>query len=177
MSPMSKDHAARLARGETIEFRAARTGMTFVLLICVGFAIIGLCLLGGGDGLLRMLGVALAVFFGLVGIPVTVWRLLRPALEMSVSAERGVLVDGGPGWIDWSQIERVDREVLAARPTIVLRLTPQAQERWDDARRDAGEVVEQAPGGPGAVVPQTIGAAPDDVYRALAAGFTAWRDG
>lgn len=173
---MSSDHAERLARGEDLEFRTARTGMIFLLMICVGFTIIGLCLLGGGDGLLRMLGIAVAVFFGLVGIPFTVWKLVRPALELTISAERGVYVarEATSPWIPWAHITRVDREVLAARPTVVLRLTPEAQERWDAAQRDAQGVVEEAPGGPGVVIPQTIAAPPEEVFRALAAGHDAW---
>lgn len=173
---MSSDHAARLARGEELEFRTARTGMIFMLMICVGFTIIGLCLLGGGEGLLRMLGIAVAVFSGLVGIPFTIWRLIRPALELSVNADRGVRVagEGTSTWIPWADITQVDREVLAARPTVVLRLLPQAQERWDAARRDAHDVVEEAPGGPGVVIPQTISAPPEVVLRALEAGHEAW---
>lgn len=173
---MSTNHAARLARGEELHFRTARTGMIFLLMICGGFTIIGLCILGGSDGLLRMLGIALAVFFGLVGIPVAVWRLIRPALELTISADRGVRVarEGTAPWIPWADIMQVDREVLAARPTVVLRLVPQAQERWDADRRATQAVVEEAPGGPGVVIPQTIAAAPEEVLRALEAGHDAW---
>lgn len=173
---MSSDPADRLARGEDLTFRSARTGMAFMLMICVGFTIIGLCLLGGSDGLLRMLGIAVAVFFGLVGIPVTVWKLIRPTLELTISADRGVQLEreASPAWIPWAHITRVDREVLAARATVVLRLTPEAQERWDTTQHESHDVVEEAPGGPGVVIPQTISAPPEDVLRALAAGHDAW---
>ena len=45
MSPMS-DEDLTSATGE-VELRAARVGMVFVLLVCAGFAVIGLCLLAG----------------------------------------------------------------------------------------------------------------------------------
>lgn len=121
---MSTDHASRLARGDELEFRTVRTGMVFVLMFCVGFAVIGQCLVGGGEGLLRMLGVALLVFFGAVGIPVAVWRLIRPALELRVSSTRGVwLRDAGSAWIGWQEIAAVERDEVASRPAVTLRLT------------------------------------------------------
>lgn len=162
---MSTDPADRLARGEELDFRADRTGTIFLLIVSAGFAIIGLCLLGGGDGLIRMVGVALAVFFGAVGLPLVVWRLIRPRVDLRVSAERGVWLVGGEEWLPWGDIRSIDREVVAARPTIILRLTPDAQQRWDARVPE----VEPTPGGPGVIVPQTIAADPKVVHRALVA--------
>ncbi|WP_170307483.1 hypothetical protein [Janibacter terrae] len=143
---MSTDDAARLARGEELEYRAARVGMVFVLMFCLGFTVIGLCLLGG-EGLLRMLGVALIVFFGAVGIPVAVWRLARPGVHVRVSAAEGVWIRELGAWIPWSHIVSVGRGRVAARPVVELHL------------RD-GRTVE---------IPQTIRASPLDVHPVLAA--------
>ena len=124
MSPMSTDHASRLARGDELDYRSVRTGMVFVLLFCLGFTVIGLCLVGGGEGLLRMLGVALLVFFGAVGIPVAAWRLVKPAIELKVSAQDGVwLRDRGSAWLGWDEIAAVERDAVGARPAVTLRLT------------------------------------------------------
>lgn len=121
---MRTDHAARLARGDELEFRAARTGMIFVLIFCVGFTVIGLCLVGGADGLIRVGGVALIIFFGVVGIPVAVWKLIRPTLQLMVSTDRGVwLRERGPSWIAWDEIASVERGLQSARPAVELRLT------------------------------------------------------
>lgn len=124
MSPMSTDHASRLARGDELDYRSVRTGMVFVLLFCLGFTVIGLCLVGGGEGLLRMLGVALLVFFGAVGIPVAAWRLVKPAIELKVSAQDGVwLRNRGSAWLGWDEIAAVERDAVGARPAVTLRLT------------------------------------------------------
>jgi hypothetical protein len=144
---MSTDDAARLARGEELEYRAARVGMVFVLMFCLGFTVIGLCLVGGGEGLLRMLGVALIVFFGVVGIPVAVWRIARPGVDVRVSAAEGVWIRELGVWIPWSQVASVGRGRVAARPVVELHL------------RD-GRTVE---------IPQTISASPLDVHPVLAA--------
>ena len=91
-----------------------RTGMVFVLMFCVGFAVIGQCLVGGGEGLLRMLGVALLVFFGafipVVGAGVSgavavllalgcAWGLTMPLMRVAVSTGHGPL-----GIVFWQQL-------------------------------------------------------------------------
>lgn len=172
---MSRDHAARLSRGEELEFRTARTGLVLLLTICVGLAVIGLCLFGGGNGLIRMLGIAVAVFFGVVGIPLIVRRLIRPELELKVSVDRGAWVDHGP-WIPWSDIRSVDREVVASRQAIILRLDPDGYLEWAESAARSGGRVEPVPGHFGVLVPQTIAASPDKVFTALAAAFTLHQD-
>lgn len=173
---MSTDHSARLARGEELQLRTARTGLVLLLMISAGLAVIGLCLVGGGDGLIRMLGIAVVAFFGLVGIPLIVRRLIRPELALEVSADRGVSIEPGP-WIPWSDIRSVDREVVNARPSVVLRLEPSGYQAWEESMVRSGGQVERVPGDDlAALVPQTIAASADQVFAALAAAYTIHRD-
>lgn len=109
------------ATGE-VELRAARVGMVFVLLVCAGFAVIGLCLLAG-DGLVQMLGIALLVFFGAVGIPTALWRLIRPSVEVRVDPTLGVWIRELGGWTPWSDIVSVGRGQVESRPVVELHLT------------------------------------------------------
>lgn len=172
---MRSDDADRVARGEDLEFRTARTGLVLLLMISAGLAVLGLCLVGGGDGLVRMLGIAVVAFFGLVGIPLIGRRLVRPELALTVSAERGVWIDRGP-WIPWADIRSVDREVVAARPSIVLRLDPAGYQSWAESVTTSGGSVEPVPGDrTAALVPQTIAAPTDRIFAALATAYTTHR--
>lgn len=153
------DYRARLAQGEEITFTQSRGVLLLGALGCLAFVLVSLWLaLGDMSIVAKLAGWAGILFVGVIGIPALLFRAIRPAPQLAVSAEKGVwLAQGDDSWVAWGDIEEVALGEISGQKMVAIGVNPELYERrFADssvATRGLASANEMIVGGPGLVIP------------------------
>lgn len=108
--------------------------LTLALIGCVLFAFIGIAILfGDASGGVVFVGVLAILFFGVLGIPVLIWRIATGSPRVTVTRE-GVTVGNKTG-VAWSDVEEVVGLKVSGARSIALRM--REEEALDEAVQDS----------------------------------------
>lgn len=159
-------YRTRLAHGEDITFAQPRRKTIPLLLAAIVFALIGLVMIGGGGGIgVTIGGWAAVLFFGVLGIPSMLFKVVRPTPQLTVSADRGVwLAQGDASWLAWRDIETVALGEVSGQKMVALEVAQEVYERRfaesSAATRGLAAANERLVGGPGLVIPTNLAIKP-----------------
>lgn len=157
---------ARLAHGEDITFTQPRRRTIPLLLAAVVFTLTGVMMIGGdGGGGTTIFGWAAVVFFGVLGIPSMLLKVVRPTPQLTVSADKGVwLAQGDASWLAWRDIETVALGEVSGQKMVALGVAQEVYERRfaesSAATRGLAAANEKIVGGPGLVIPTNLAIKP-----------------
>ncbi len=160
---MSVDaYRTQLARDGEITFTQSRGKMFFFLLGSLAFAVVGLVMAIGDGGLaVRLVGWVAVLFFGVIGIPTLLLKVVRPTPQLTVSADRGVwLAQGDASWVAWRDIHEVGLGEIQGQEMVALMVSPELYEqRFAEssvAGRGLAAANERVVGGTALVIPSGL---------------------
>ncbi len=166
-------YRSRLAHGEEITFTQPRGKMILLLVIAIIFTLVGIVLAASGDLMPMIGGWAAILFFGVIGIPTFIIKIVRPTPQLVVSAERGVwLAQGDRSWLPWQEIEAVTLGEINRQKMVALAVSRQLYDRRfagsSAAMRGLAAANEKIIGGPALAIPTSLGIKPTELAEWLA---------
>lgn len=174
MALMSVDsYRTRLSHEGEVTFTQSRGKMFLFLLVSIAFAIVGLVMaFGDGSIVVRLVGWAAVLFFGVLGIPVLLLKAIRPTPQLSVSTDRGVwLSQGDASWVAWEDIDEVGLGEIQGQEMVALMVSPELYEQRfaesSTASRGLAAANERVVGATALVIPSGLPIKPVDLAEWL----------
>lgn len=127
-----------MLRGEELEYCTSRGRSILLLVGALLFVLVGVFLIGSGEVVSGVVGWLCVLFFGVLGVPILLWRSLRPTVELKVHRDRGVwLRQGDASWVPWAAIRQIGIVNLQRQDIVVLVVDPMVHARRLAASRGA----------------------------------------
>jgi len=148
----------------TLHFRTGRHVPVLALLGCLVFVAAGLWMLGVERPLAAIAGVLAVLFFGVVGIPASVYLIFNPRILTFTAT--GVQISRRP-LIPWKAVAGAGHITQGPQVHCVLRLTPEGMAAYEGALTGTAARVDASQksyaGGDGVFFPPYLPASPRDI--------------
>lgn len=119
-----------MLRGEELVYATSRARSLLLALAALIFVVLGAVMTQAGEAQAVLFGWLAILFFGVLGLPVLLWRGLRSSVALRVHRDRGIwLREGDASWVPWGAVWDVGIVRIQRQDIVAIRIDPQLHAR------------------------------------------------